>query len=30
MSLVVATHDAKLAANMTRVVRIKDGAIDGD
>lgn len=29
MSLVVATHDAKLAAKMERVIRIKDGAIDG-
>lgn len=28
MSLVVATHDAKLAAKMGRVLGIKDGAID--
>jgi len=28
-SLVVATHDAKLAAKMGREVHIKDGAIDG-
>ncbi|MDD9857941.1 MAG: lipoprotein-releasing ABC transporter ATP-binding protein LolD [Gammaproteobacteria bacterium] len=29
-SLVVATHDARLAARMGREVRIRDGAIDGD